>query len=195
VRHPAAVSIHPFHQRRDVEVDIEVREADAGSASEQFIVLDLCGCGLLQALEVFDGQDQTALVAQSHDEEVEILDMLDDPGLRLVVVKLCSFERRLDLGIGCDHFVLSHDASPRELQFVEVLSGYCEHMLHVRFASIAWSDGVYPVCQRHGAVASKIDNSLRIGVEAVNVARVMVHGVRGESNAVEPERAHGRSVT
>ncbi len=84
---------------------------------------------------------------------------------------------------------------PESYEFIEVLRGYREHMLHVRLTSIAWSDGVCPICQRHGAVGPKIDNGLDAGVKGMDVSRMMVHGVCGEADAVEPERAHGRSVT
>jgi hypothetical protein len=65
-------------------------------------------------LDVLNWKHQPAAVAESDDEQVEIRDVLDCPRAWIPVVDLCSLQCRFNFGIGCNHFMLSHDASPKE---------------------------------------------------------------------------------
>jgi len=75
---------------------------------------------------------------------------------------------------------------PKSYQFIEVLGGYREYVPRVRLASIAWSRGVRSVRKRDRAVEPKIDDSLYVGIEAMDMSRLMVHRVCHEPYAIEP---------
>jgi len=63
-------------------------------------------------------------------------------------------------------------------------------MPHIRLASIAWSDGVGPACERDRSILPKIDDHFDFGIEAMDVTGLVVHGVSGKPHAIEPDRTH-----
>jgi len=74
---------------------------------------------------------------------------------------------------------------PKNDQFLKVPGSCPHHVPHVGFAAVDRSYCVLSVGKCNVAVASKIDNRFHFGIEAVNMPRLMIHGVGKEANAVE----------
>jgi len=79
---------------------------------------------------------------------------------------------------------------PKCCQFVEVSCGYRQYVARIRFASIAWPDGVGPVGERELAVYSQIDDYLHVRIETMHMPGRVVHGIGGKADAVKTERTH-----
>jgi len=79
---------------------------------------------------------------------------------------------------------------PKKDQFVEVLRRDRKHMAHVCSARVRWADGVGSFGKRHPSTPQEIDNNFDLGVETMQVARLVIHGVDNESNTLDPDGAH-----
>jgi len=92
--------VDAFDQNRNVEIDIEVREADAGPATQELVVLQLFGRGLAQSLNILDGKHQSALIAERDDEQTESWDVFDAERAWFMLQRFRPFQCGFDFGLG-----------------------------------------------------------------------------------------------
>jgi len=79
---------------------------------------------------------------------------------------------------------------PKIGKLAKMAGGYDQYMPHIRLAPVAWTDSIGSVRERDQAVTSKIYDDFDLRVETMDMARLMIHRVNHEPDAVEPDRAH-----
>ena len=71
--HPLLISIATFEQTVQVEIRIEVREAEAVAAPMQLIVAELRGRRLFKPLEVLDRERKPHTAVEAQDQDASLL--------------------------------------------------------------------------------------------------------------------------